>query len=268
MSESSDWQVPGTWVEIYENIFVPAMMGEWSPRVVALTNPQPGEHVLDVACGTGVLTSYVAKSVGPKGRVVGLDLSPDMLTIARTIKPDGSQSASIEWHEGNVSTLPFENETFNIVCCAFGLMFFPDRIAALKEMRRVLKSGGGMALSVWGSISKCPGQTAMKESWERYFGAEEAAGFLRQHVLGDPETVHTLIQDAGFRDVSVRPTMGEVRLSSSEQLVRSYGALGGTSADEKNRAKVIDYVDTALQPYITAEGFVYPIEAILASARK
>lgn len=125
-----------------------------------------------------------------------------------------------------------------------------------------------MALSVWGSISKCPGQTAMKESWERYFGAEEAAGFLRQHVLGNPETVRSLIQDAGFWDVSVQPTMGEVRLLSPEQLVRSYGAMGDTSADEETRAKVIDYVNTALQPYMTAEGLVYPIEAILASARK
>lgn len=268
MSASNDWNIPGSWVEIYETIFVPAMMGEWAPRVIALINPQPDEHVLDVACGTGALTRCVAKSIGLAGRVVGLDLSPDMLAVARTTTLEGSQIAPIEWHEGNVSALPFENETFDNVFCAFGLMFFSDQIAALKEMWRVLKPDGHMALSVWGSISKCPGQLAMKEVWEHHFGADEAAGFSRQHSLGDPQMVHSLVHDAGFRNVSVQPTMGAVRLSSPEYLVRSYGALGGTQADEQTRAKVIAEVSTALQPYISAKGLEYPIEAILASAKK
>lgn len=266
MSESSDWNVPGSSYEIYENIFIPAMMGDWPPRLVALTKPQPGEHILDVACGTGVVTRFAAKLVGPDGRVVGLDLSPEMLKIARMIKPDGQQLPVIEWDEGDVNALPYENETFDIVCCAFGFMFFPDRIAALKEIRRVLKPGGRMALSVWGSISKCPGQLAMKESWEKYIGTDTAARILRQHVLSDPETVQSLVQDAGFRNVSVQPTMGDVHMSSPEQLVRSYCAMAGISADDETKAEVIGYVISALQPYITPEGLVYPIEAILASA--
>lgn len=268
MSELNEWNIPGSWVEIYETIFVPAMMGAWAPQVIALANPQPDEHILDVACGTGALTRSVAKSVGLTGRVVGLDLSPDMLAVARTITPAGLQVSPIEWHEGNVSTLPFENETFDIVFCAFGLMFFPDQIAALKEMRRVLKPDGRMALSVWGAISKCPGQLAMKESWERHFGADSAAGFSRQHVLGDPEMVRLLIHKADFKDVVVQPTMGAVRLPSPEHLVRSYGAMMGTQADEQTRANIFQEVRTALQPYVSAEGLEYPIEAILAHARK
>lgn len=268
MNASDGWNVPGSWVEIYETIFVPAMMGEWAPRVIALISPQPNEHILDVACGTGALTRFVAKSIGLTGRVVGLDISPDMLAVARTITTEGAQTAPIEWYEGNVNSLPFENETFDLVFCAFGLMFFPDQIAALREMRRVLKPDGRIALSVWGAISKCPGQLAMKEVWERYFGAGEAAGFSRQHSLGDPQMVHSLVHDAGFRNVSVQPTVGAVRLLSPEHLVRSYGALGGTQADEQTRAKVIAEVSTALQPYVSAEGLEYPIEAILASARK
>ncbi len=267
MSESNDWQVPGSGAEIYETVFGPAMMGEWAPRVMDLVNPQAGESVLDVACGTGILTHRVAKSVGPNGRVVGLDLSPGMLEVARKITLDPSSAAPIEWREGDVSAIPFENETFDIIFCNFGLMFFPDRVAALKEMSRVLKPNGRLALAVWGSIAKCPGQMAMKESWERHF-TDDAGLFDRQHALSDPAIVLSLIQEAGFRDVSVQTAMGVVRLPLPENLARSYGAMAGIEADEKTRAEVIEEISLALQSYVGAGGLEYPIEAILASARK
>lgn len=268
MNESSDWHIPGSWVEIYEYIFVPAMVEEWPPRVAALAGLQPGDHVLDVACGTGVLTRYVAKSVGVNGRVAGLDLSSDMLSVARTISLNSSATGSIEWREGDVCAIPFADETFDAVFCTFALMFFPDRVAALKEMHRILKPGRCMALAVWGAMQKCPGQTAIKESWEHHFGADAAAGFVRQHVLGDPETVHPLIHEAGYDQVSVQSTMGAVRFPSPEHLVRSYGALIGKQTDEQTRASLIEEVSAALQPYVGADGLVYPIETILASARK
>ena len=125
-----------------------------------------------------------------------------------------------------------------------------------------------MALAVWGAMNQCPGQTAMKESWERHFGADEAAGFVRQHILGDPEIVHGLIHEAGYNLVSVLPTVGAVRFLSPAHLVRSYGALIGKQVDAQTRASLIEEVSAALQPYVGEDGLVYPIEAILASARK
>jgi len=266
MSESNDWQVPGSGSEIYETVFVPAMMAEWALRLIALAGPQPGEHILDVGCGTGALTRPAAKSTVPKGRIVGLDRSPEMLAVARAL--DSSSAAPIEWREGDVSDMPFESGTFDIVFCAFSLMFFPDRLAALKEMRRVLKPDGRLAISVWGSINKCPGQTVMKERWERYFGPDQATGFTYMHILSDPEMVRSLVYDAGFRNISVEPTMGVVRHLSPEYLVRNYGAMMGTPTDEQTRTKVIQEVSAALRPYARAEGLEYPIEALLALARK
>jgi hypothetical protein len=140
-------------------------------------------------------------------------------------------------------------------------------VAALKEMRRVLKPHGRSALAVWGSIAKCPGQMAMKESWERHF-PDHAGLFAAQHSLGDPEIVLSLLQDAGFRDVSAQTAMGAVHLPSPGHLARSYGAMAGIQADEKTRTEVINEVSVALQSYVGAEGLEYPIEAILASARK
>lgn len=268
MSDTNGWGVTGSTAEIYEAVFVPAMIAEWVPRVITLTNPRSGEHVLDAACGTGVLTKAAAKSVGRNGRVVGLDLSPGMLAVARASAHNLSNAALIEWREGDVNAIPFETDTFDIVFCTFSLMFFPDRVAVLKEMQRVLKPDGRLALSVWGSISKCPGQMAMKISWEKHLGEDIGARISRQHALGNPATVRALIQDAGFGDISVQTAMGVVRLLSPGHLARCYGAMAGISADEQTRTRVVDEVETALQSYIRgAKGLEYPVEAILALAR-
>ena len=268
MGEPSDWGVTGSTAEIYQSVFVPAMIAGWVPQVMALTNPQSGQHVLDVACGTGLLALTVAKSVGPNGRVVGLDLSPDMLAVARAQALDPSGPVMIDWREGDVNALPFESDTFHIVFCTFGLMFFPDQVAALQEIRRVLTPDGYLALSVWGSISNCPGQLAMKSIWEHHLGPDFGARISRQHALADPETVHSLIQAAGFRDISIEKAMGVVRFPLPEQLARGYGAMAGILADEKTRDVIVNDVSRALKSYIGPEGLTFPIEAVLARARK
>lgn len=268
MSTADDWQIPGSWVEIYETIFIPAMVGEWVPRVMALATPGPGDYVLDIACGTGAVTRGVAKSVGPYGRVVGLDLNQDMLEFARKSPLNQAGPGSIEWREGDANALPFQDETFDVVFCQIGLMFFPDQVTALTEMRRVLKPAGRLGVMVWGSISECPGQMAIKASWERHLGPEMGARIARQHSLGSPEIVRSLLEKAGFDEYAVQSMLGTVRLPSPAHLARGYGALAGIQVDEVTRMSIIQEVSAALQPYVGADGLVYPIEAILASARK
>jgi ubiquinone/menaquinone biosynthesis C-methylase UbiE len=265
--KTSDWGVSGDGAEIYQTVFVPAMMGEWASRGVALANLRAGEQVLDVACGTGAATRLAARSVGPKGRVVGLDLSSDMLDVASTSAQE-TAAGPIEWRKADVGALPVDDESFDVVLCAFGLMFFPDRAGALKEMRRVLRPDGRLMLMVWGSMRECPGQLAMKESWVRHFDADAWGLFDRQHSLSDPATVSSIVNKAGFRDSEVHAAMGWVRLPSPEVLARSYGAMAEVQADETTRAAVIAEVSVALKPYVGREGLAYPIQAILANARK
>ncbi len=268
MSALTDWQIPGTRAEIYERIFVPALVGQWVPKGLALATPQPGEHVLDVACGTGALTRRAAESVGSCGRVVGLDISSEMLAVARrTVSPSAS-AAPIEWNESNAAVIPFDRETFDVVFCQFGLMDFPDRAAALKEMRRVLKLNGRLVVTVWGSISKCPSHAAMKASWARHFGADVAVIFDSPFILGNPDMLGSLVHDAGFSDICIQMATGTMRFPSAEDLVRSYGALFDTRTDENTRLAIIREVSVALQSYVGIEGLVCPVEAIFASARK
>jgi SAM-dependent methyltransferase len=268
MSFSNVWQIPGSGAEINENVFAPAMMAEWAPKAMALIHPQLGQCFLDVACVTGVFTHLVKRSLGSDGRVVGLDLNPDMLAVAQNLTKDSSTATPIEWRLGDACTIPLENESFDIVFCEFGLMSIPDRVAALKEMHRVLMPGGRLTISVWGSISKCPGQMAIKESFEHHFGIENSALFYRQHVLGNAELVQSLVDEAGFKDVSVQTAMGVVRFPSPEHLVRYYGALAGIPTDENTSKMVIDEVSQTLHSFVGAQGLEYPIEAILGFTRK
>jgi ubiquinone/menaquinone biosynthesis C-methylase UbiE len=150
MGQQEQWHFDENPEELYECYLVPAKFGPWAEDLVALGAPQPGERVLDVACGTGVVTRLVVPHVGAKGKVVGLDLNAGRLAVAHAHSSE--LGVAIEWREGDVSALPFSDASFDLVCCQQGFQFFPDRLAALREMSRVLVSGGRLALNVWRSI--------------------------------------------------------------------------------------------------------------------
>ena len=145
--------IAGTPAEIYEQHMVPAIFVHWAPDLVKAAGVQPGGRALDVACGTGVVTRILAARVGPAGTVVGLDINPGMLAVARVAAP----LPNIEWIEGSAISMTLPDATFDNVLCEQGLQFFPDKPAALAEMRRVLKPGGRLALSCWCSVEYMPG---------------------------------------------------------------------------------------------------------------
>ncbi len=264
MGEFYDWQIPGTWAEIYDAIFIPSMIGTWSPLMAELVGLRPGERVLDVACGTGDWTRCAAERVGMQGRVVGLDVSPEMLDVAR----QKNGAATIEWREGSADALPFPDAAFDVVCCQLGLMFFPDRVAALAEMRRVLAPGGRLALMVWGRMAQCPGQSAVAAAWARHLGVEASAGFHRQHILSDPAQVHALIVATGYQQIEVHTALGVMRFPTAAHLVKGYAAMMSLQVSRVVAEALIGDVTEMLADYAGPDGLVYPIEAVLATARK
>jgi ubiquinone/menaquinone biosynthesis C-methylase UbiE len=146
MSENETAQVTHSATEVYEEFFLPALIQQWASRVTDAAGIQSGERVLDVACGTGVLARSVAERVGSNGAVLGIDKNEGMLAVARRRAP------AIEWKQGRAEALPLNSESFDAVVSQFGLMFFDDRRTALREMIRVLRPGGRMAVAVWGSL--------------------------------------------------------------------------------------------------------------------
>jgi SAM-dependent methyltransferase len=161
----SDLQAQITAAKAYEEFFVPALFGEWAPRVAAAVRIRTGDHVLDVACGTGVLAREAASQVGPSGFVAGVDTSAGMLAVARTVAP------RIEWREDKAEALPYPDQRFDAVVSQFGLMFFSDRRRALTEMQRVLKRGGRLAVAVWASLDSSPAYAAEVDLLEHMAGS-------------------------------------------------------------------------------------------------
>jgi len=273
MNQREQWQVAGSAAEVYEQELVPAIFGPWAPIVIDLAQPQKGDRVLDVACGTGIVARMAAQRVGPTGTVVGVDLNPGMLKVARTVCSTGSHSgAPIQWEEASADKLPFSNESFDVAFCQLGLQFFPDRAAALREMRRVLVTGGRVALMVWCDISESPGFSVLAEALERRVG-QAAANIMRApFCLANADELTSLVRAAGFQDLAVQQQVGSVRFASVEKLVTSYisgSPLAGpmSQTDDAAREALIADVRNALEEYSDSRELAFPIAAQLIGAR-
>jgi ubiquinone/menaquinone biosynthesis C-methylase UbiE len=262
-------QVSGNAAEVYERQLVPVMLAPWAPKLIDLAEVQPGMHVLDVACGTGVVTRLAAERVGSTGRVVGLDINTAMLSVARQLGPIGG--ATVEWLEASALEIPLPDSSFDVVFCQHGLQQFPDRPTALREMRRVLVPSGRLALCVWSRIQGSPGMAALAEALERHVGAETGANRRAPFTLGDPVQLRALVGDAGFRDIDVRTMVETARFPSPEALVAYQLAATplstlGTVTEEAQQTVARD-VRAALQPYMHDGQLAVPMEAHFALAR-
>jgi len=258
MPPQEPWQLRGSAPELFERYLVPAVTAPWAADLVAVADPPLGARVLDVACGTGIAARLAAERVGPAGHVVGLDLNPGMLAVARGLPP--LPGAPITWQEANAVALPFPESTFDVVLCHQGLQFFPDRLAAPREMHRVLEPGGRLALSVYSAIEHNPATQAMADALARH-GAPQAAAIKRaEHALADADALHALLTEAGFRDIALRTATLTVRLPSPQ----AYVQIQLTATPLATVASDLD--DTTRAALARVVGLAFPQEAHVAVA--
>lgn len=268
MPQPEQWQLHGNAAELYERYVVPYILGPWAPGLVEFAAVQSGERVLDVACGTGVVTRLAAAKVGTTGHVTGLDLNAGMLAIARALLPP--PGTSITWVEGSAVAMDLPDTSFDVIVCQQGLQFFPDQLAALREMHRVLVSGGRVCLSVWQSAS--PYDLAVGEALERHVNAETATRYLASRVVPEAEALRQLFINAGFRAVQIRPRTMTMRLPPVEAFVLCHLAatpVAGVVAalSEEARAALARHVHVTLQPYADGEGVAVPDATHIAMAQ-
>jgi SAM-dependent methyltransferase len=245
-------QVNRSAADVYEEFFLPALFAQWAEPVAAAAGAQPGQRVLDVACGTGVLARAMAERVGDRGSVVGLDVNDGMLNVARRIAPQ------IDWRQGVAEALPFADDRFDAVGSQFALMFFNDRGAALREMMRVLKPGGRLAVAVWASLDDTPGYAAMVALLQRLFGETHASRLRAPFILGDVDELRALLDDAGLSDAAIATHDGVARFPSIQSWIFT-DVKGWTLADlidDAQYAELLAAAEQSMHPFVTSDGSV------------
>jgi len=252
---------------VYEENLVPAIFTPWGQELVSLAAPQPGEHVVDLACGTGAVARLAATRLGTSGRCVGLDADPAMLAVAAKVCP------SVTLAEGSAMALPFPDRSFDLALCQQGLQFFPDRPKALAEAHRVLRAGGRFALAVWRPIRLCPGHDAIFAELGAVLGQE--SGRPTAFSLHDQAEIGKLFADAGFVDIDMRTKTLVSRYPSARTFVEwvmagaskiTRDALAQVAADE--RGAFIEAVVARLEPYQDGDTLAMPMESTLLRAER
>ncbi|NEE03764.1 methyltransferase domain-containing protein [Phytoactinopolyspora halotolerans] len=235
MTSTETFQIPLETAEVYEARFVPGLFAEWAPLLTDAAGVRPGHAVLDVACGTGVVTRAVADRLGGDGTVVGLDLNESMLTVARRVRPD------LAWQQGDVAHLPFPERTFDVTLCQMSLMFFPDRGRALAEMARVTAPGGTVGIVVPAAISDQPAYHGVVSVIADEAGAEGASLVQTYWSCGDLRELQDLFESAGLTSVTARTHTGTAHFDTIDGLVIT----------EVEGSPLIDRIDDATYRRIT-----------------
>ncbi len=247
-----DDQVAGA--RAYEALHVPALFRQWCSPVLDAAGVQPGDRVLDVACGTGILAREAALRVGASGSVAGVDPGRGMLAVARELGP------GIEWKEGVAESLPYPDAGFDAVVSQFGMMFFSDRRQAIREMVRVLQPGGRVAVAVWDSLQNSEAYPIEVGLLERLAGKAAADALRAPFVLGDRQELTELFREAGVQSVHVETRAGKARFPSIRTMVeadlRGWLPIMGVMLTEDTIETILKEAERALAGYVEAEGRV------------
>ena len=254
--------------ENYQRFFVPAIGRPLAEDLLEEASLVAGERVLDVGCGTGVVARLAAERVGPTGRVVGLDINPGMLGVAKASTPAGLE---IEWHQAGADSLPFEAGSFDVVLCQLSLQFVRDQARAIGEMHRVLAPGGRVVLNVPGPTE--PLFETLADALDRHV-APEAAHFVRAvFSLHDEAGIEELLEDGGFRDIDARAYTRDLPLPAAKDFLWQYvgstplaGLVANTSRESRAALEAEVLADWA--QYEDGNGLAYHPRIVMASAHR
>jgi SAM-dependent methyltransferase len=262
----------------YEEYFVPAMFAPLSEHVLAAAALQPGEHVLDLACGTGIVARQAAAQVGPTGRVLAVDISPMMLEEGRSHPvPDGVE---IEWRQADGVTADLPVGAFDVAICQQGLQFFPDRAAGAGQLHRAVRDGGRAVVATWLGLEDNPFIARAVEAELRHLDALGAgvdrADAERPFSLGKDE-LRELLDGAGFPSVDIRTVAVEARFPTPDHFVermqRAYAAVVPAFAEDPDAfdryvAAVTEATRDLVEEHRQGDHVVIPFRSNLAVARE
>jgi SAM-dependent methyltransferase len=238
--------------DAYQALFVPALFREWAARVADAAAIRPGERVLDVACGTGVLAIEAGSRTADARRVAGVDANDGMLAVAARLAPE------IEWKQGTAESLPFADRSFEVVVSQFGLMFFENRVQALREMSRVSTSPGRIAVAVWDSLENIPAYADEVALVDRLAGRAAADALRAPFVLGDRGRLAALFTEAGIDSVEIVTRDGSATFPNVRTMVeadlRGWLPIMGVNLTEERIHEILREAESTLRSYVTRDG--------------
>lgn len=244
----------------YEEFFVPAIFDQWPPIMVAAAAVSKGDDVLDVGCGTGVLTRELTQHVGDAGSATGFDLSESMLGVAR------NRCSGATFKQGNVTQLPFEDQSFDVVTSSFMLMFAPDPERALSEMRRVLRPGGRLVISVWQGLENNVVYRDLVEATREVAGDDSADSMAWPFTMGQAGRLEGIFKSAGIGDVTMSEHDGTANFPSVEDFVATeiQAWLLADSVDEDQIDAMVKLLRSKYPPFEEVTGVVsFPLNALV-----
>jgi ubiquinone/menaquinone biosynthesis C-methylase UbiE len=233
-------------------------------RLLQMAALAPGERVLDVACGTGLVTFQAAAAVGAEGTVIGVDISEEMVKLLRE-HARGAGVANVTAQRMDAEVLSCESARFDAALCALGLMYVPDPEAALREMRRVLKPGGRAVAAVWGARAAC-GWAEIFPIVDRRVASEVCPMFFQ---LGSGDVLRWTMEAAGFSDVDLDRITTTLRYETGEQACGAAFAGGPVALayarfDDTVRSEVHAEYLASIEPFRSGSGYAVPGEFVVA----
>jgi SAM-dependent methyltransferase len=257
--------------EAYDRYFGPAIFIPWASELLERAALLPGERVLDLACGTGIVARLAAPLVGAEGEIVGVDVSPAMVEVARASAPRGAKT---DFREGDAVALDLPAERFDVTLCQQGLQFFPDRAAALRGVFRALAPGGRVALAVWQGVEKHEVYGALFGAEARFFGLplEDVA---KPFMFGDGEALRALLDEAGFSRIEISEATRDVRFTEPDRFVELTTLAASAVMPEQAQQDpqplleaVSASMDDVLSRYRQGDELVFPMTSNFAVAYK
>lgn len=270
MSTSTSFQIAQSAAVRYQEM-VPYFLGPFADALIDYARIGPGMTVIDIGCGTGAATRAAAKRVGPSGKVLGTDINPGMVEVARAQPP--VEGAVIEWTEAGANSLPGPDAAADRAIASQVFQFVPDRVGALAESFRVVKPGGLLAFTVWRPLEENPYFNALIPELGRHLGEEVAAGLRAAFQWSDPEAIRSGVTGAGYEGFELREFEHSSQLPELHSFIPfMLGATpvgpGFAAASPEAREALIQGVIDRTADYRSGAGIAVPFRTFIVRANR